>query len=59
MMELLRFLIFGHLHKWKTIDTKNFYERRDLSNPDRMPTGAVYIQQCEGCGKVIRRKLAP
>ncbi len=57
MIALIQFLIFGHFHKWVTISTANFYEARDAGKPGALPTGAVYIQQCGKCGKVVRRDL--
>lgn len=58
MLSLLQLLIYGHLHKWKVLDRRDFYDRRDEAKPNKMPIGAVYIQQCEHCGKVIRRQLS-
>jgi hypothetical protein len=53
MIRLLQLLIFGHVHKWVTIKEGKFYDRPESS----MPCGVVYYQQCEHCGKVIRRAL--
>lgn len=53
MLRLLQLLIFGHVHKWKTIKEGNLYE----TSKSAMPCGVVYYQQCEHCGKVIRRAL--
>lgn len=59
MIRLLQLLIFGHVHKWKTL------EERPLVRPEQVVegttygqrTGTRYIQQCEHCGIVEKRDL--
>lgn len=50
MMALLQLLFVGHVHKWQTI--------REVRLSDASgSTGTRYFQQCECCGKVIKRDL--
>lgn len=57
MIRLLQFLFFGHWHKWKTLEEGNYYESRKERESGALPIGRVYYQQCEHCGKVIKRTL--
>lgn len=57
MLRVIQFLIFGHFHKWATIQEGNFYENNAAQSRGASPIGRVYYQQCEHCGKVIRRRL--
>jgi hypothetical protein len=50
MILLLKFLFFGHVHKWKVL------ERREMINEDNFKRGVDFILQCEKCGDVKRRK---
>lgn len=51
MLQLLQWLFVGHVHKWQTIKEV----RLECSTGS---TGLRYFQQCECCGKVIKRDLA-
>lgn len=55
MIWLLKWLFFGHVHKWKTL------ENRVLNLTDKngkiSVRGQRYVQQCEGCGIVVKRDL--
>ncbi len=55
MLRLLRILIIGHDHRWKTIKTAPLttFDHRGKEE-DR---GERYHQQCEVCGKVVKRDL--
>jgi hypothetical protein len=55
MIRLLQLIFIGHFHKWKTIDERflNIMDGKNVAS-----TGTRYIQQCESCGKVIKRDLA-
>lgn len=56
MMWLLQMLIMGHFHKWKTIENVALIQTED-SGRVVVGRGQRYIQQCETCGKVIKRDL--
>lgn len=43
------------MHKWKTIEESNL-RIMDNGKPTGV-TGRRYIQECEKCGKVIKRDL--
>jgi hypothetical protein len=49
MIRFLQWLILGHIHRWKTIDT------RPLESA--WAKGTRYHQQCEHCGIVKKRDL--
>ncbi|GJD54956.1 hypothetical protein [Methylobacterium dankookense] len=53
MLQLLQWLFFGHVHKWKTLRDVPLAEL-DYSGRE-VVTGRRYVQQCEHCGKVIQR----
>lgn len=55
MIWLLQKLIFGHVHKWKTIEQADIYKEGAKDGERRL--GMVFIQKCEACGTVIRRDL--
>lgn len=50
MLCLLQLIFLGHFHKWKVIETNNLTINSEVK-------GRRYIQQCEHCGKVIKRDL--
>lgn len=50
MLTLLRWLIFGHSHKWKTLEVIPIHCGEKLR-------GDAYIQECEKCGHVRRVDL--
>lgn len=50
MLWLLRFLFFGHCHKWRTIKVNPL--KTDIGDK-----GERYVLECERCGKVIKRDL--
>lgn len=55
MWELIKFFLIGHSHKWKTIKETPL----EIIRPGGLnDCGIRYFQQCEGCGKVIKRDLA-
>lgn len=51
MVRLFQWLFFGHVHKWKTIET------RELHVAETKSRGSRHIQQCEKCGIVVKRDL--
>lgn len=56
MMRLIQWLIFGHIHKWTTIQQGTITGRMG----DGSSVGAIgdyHIQQCDHCGKVVKRRL--
>ncbi|MGV7033070.1 hypothetical protein [Methylobacterium symbioticum] len=53
MLQLLQWLLFGHVHKWKTVRDVPLTELDDRGR--EVVTGRRYVQQCEYCGKVIKR----
>lgn len=56
MIRLLAWLFTGHIHKWKTIREVRLEIVGDYL---KVPVnGTRYYQQCERCGKVIKRDLA-
>lgn len=54
MLWLLKWLIIGHIHRWKTIEK---CELRNTIKGVIVERGERYIQQCEKCGIVIKRDL--
>lgn len=54
MVRLLQLLFLGHFHKWKTIKEHPFSL---TENGKSVANGTRYIQQCETCGKVVKRDL--
>lgn len=50
MIQLIKLLIFGHLHKWKIINQCTL-------NTDYGARGNRYALQCEKCGDVVKRDL--
>jgi hypothetical protein len=54
MVWLMKWLVLGHIHKWKTIAVRPFRltERGRVTD-----TGERHIQQCETCGLVVKRDL--
>ena len=50
MIRLMQWLVFGHCHKWKTIDQNSL-----VASANRR--GTRFYQQCECCGKVVKRDL--
>lgn len=57
MIRLLQLVFLGHFHRWDTVEVRNFFDRRDEGKANARPIGQVYVQQCKGCGKVVRRNL--
>lgn len=51
MVRFLQWLFIGHVHKWKTI------RENPLHAVNTKETGTRYTQQCEHCGKVVKRDL--
>lgn len=49
MFELIRKLVVGHNHKWKTIRTVEIHD-----GESRLPIGTAYHIQCEVCGKISK-----
>lgn len=58
MIRFLQLIFLGHSHKWKIIKEGYFYDRADEKKADAKPIGVIYYQQCEHCGKIIRRRLS-
>lgn len=62
MISLIKFLILGHVHKWKIINTLKYEE---TFGPDYghelnglvKSTGTRYHLQCEKCGIVMKKDL--
>lgn len=55
MWRLIQLIIYGHIHKWKTLEKLKIYHPEH--KPGDLPSGDRYIQQCEICGKVQKRNL--
>lgn len=51
MLWLLKFCVFGHVHRWKIINSI-----RLVDGGERI--GTRYHLQCEKCGDVVKRQLA-
>lgn len=51
MLNLLKLLIFGHLHKWAVIADAPF-ERWEDSPTDIVHRGRKYTCRCEKCGEI-------
>ena len=51
MFRLIQFIIFGHLHKWETIDTSV------LNMEHSTVRGTRYTLRCANCGKVKKVDL--
>lgn len=49
MVNLLKLLILGHIHKWKIL------EKRSVVNHKKEVMGLRIILQCEHCGNVKYR----
>lgn len=52
MIAVLKFLIFGHLHKWTTL-------REDKATWDNGATGRMYTCQCTTCGTIKAFSVHP
>lgn len=54
MIALIKWLIFGHTHKWTTINTHVFRVLLPSAPDDARPIRQFtrYTQQCEECGKI-------
>ena len=52
VIAVLKFLVFGHLHKWTTI-------REDKATWDNGSTGRMYTCQCTTCGKIKAFTVRP
>lgn len=50
MINLIKWLIFGHIHKWEIIEKYNL-------NYDNGTQGHRYHLQCMECGEVISKDL--
>jgi hypothetical protein len=55
MIRVLQWLFTGHIHKWKTLSQHSLWG----SDKATRPHGVVFIQQCEHCGTVRQKRLAP
>ena len=47
MLTILKFLIFGHVHKWETVETKVLEYKKRKGHLDR---GSRVILKCSICG---------
>lgn len=54
MIALIKWLIFGHVHKWETESTHSL-ERKHIGYGSEK--GLTYILRCKKCGKVKRVDL--
>jgi hypothetical protein len=54
MIALIKFLFFGHIHKWKTIHSERLSATTRWAAEDAKPYRIFtrYTQQCEECGKL-------
>jgi hypothetical protein len=58
VIRLLQLLFLGHVHKWKTLEKSPLKIWQDeVGKGPITGAGERYIQQCETCGKVIKRDL--
>ena len=48
MIHLLKLLIFGHVHKWETVETANW--RIEGMDGTILKNGKKFICRCETCG---------
>lgn len=55
MIRLLQWLFLGHNHKWKVLRETTLTVNHGSGVQSQ---GLRYIQQCEHCGRVIKRDLA-
>lgn len=51
MIRLIWFIIFGHTHKWETIDTTVLTKEYSAAR------GMRYVLRCNTCGKVKKVDL--
>lgn len=54
MWKLIQLIFLGHSHQWKTIRSVPYTINGDFGSSR---TGTRYYQQCETCGKVVKRDL--
>ena len=51
MIRLIQFILFGHLHKWETIEVHALTETNSTAK------GIRYILRCANCGTVKKVDL--
>jgi len=56
MIWLLKMIIFGHVHKWKSVKEER-YKLHDGNVNHIVAHGTQYILQCEHCGSM--KKFRP
>ena len=50
MLRLIQLLIYGHIHKWATIDSR-------VLEGSYGARGHRYTLRCEKCGDIVKRDL--
>ena len=54
MIRLLQLLIYGHIHEWETLETRDLSVHHGIGSS----TGIRYYLRCKKCCQVIKRDLA-
>jgi hypothetical protein len=54
VIRLLQLLIFGHVHKWKMLESRDYEAYVDEVGKGEPSRGKLYMLQCEHCGSLKR-----
>jgi hypothetical protein len=58
MWKVIQLLLFGHAHKWKTIDETVFKVYRHPEDGGELcKVGTRYVLQCEQCGTIKKKDV--